>query len=176
MTQGILCKDNVGINDTSHILSPSLVSVSPGLPVILPGLSVSSPDLIISSNINTHTYNRHTPIQQEEEDGENSMGGSGWRSVVTIIIQDPRVILGDEMGPCKCCRVCKKAEDEMCGGPFGVSGSCGNGLECVKEEYIDYDQAFGVCKRWLKSSVGSPGSSVYLDKPHHHRLTRTPTD
>ncbi|KAK3884095.1 hypothetical protein Pcinc_011617 [Petrolisthes cinctipes] len=77
------------------------------------------------------------------------------------------------MGPCKCCRVCKKGESEMCGGPFGVSGSCGNGLECVKEEYIDYDQAFGVCKSLLKT-VEPSGSSVYVTKPTHHRLTRTP--
>lgn len=47
---------------------------------------------------------------------------------------------------CKCCRVCARVENEPCGGPFGFSGSCAAGLECVNLNFLDKNAA-GVCTR-----------------------------
>lgn len=41
---------------------------------------------------------------------------------------------GEVLEPCGCCKVCAKAEGEQCGGPFGISGECGEGLRCEVEK------------------------------------------
>ncbi|XP_067132117.1 venom protein 302-like isoform X2 [Centruroides vittatus] len=35
---------------------------------------------------------------------------------------------------CGCCKVCAKAENDKCGGPWHMHGRCGKGLVCVKPE------------------------------------------
>lgn len=47
---------------------------------------------------------------------------------------------------CRCCRICARVENEPCGGPFGFSGSCAAGLECVVLDFSDLN-AVGVCTR-----------------------------
>jgi len=34
---------------------------------------------------------------------------------------------------CGCCLTCAKGEGQSCGGPFGVSGTCGQGLRCFRQ-------------------------------------------
>ncbi|KAK3092312.1 hypothetical protein FSP39_001164 [Pinctada imbricata] len=38
---------------------------------------------------------------------------------------------GITLDVCKCCSVCAKALNETCGGPFGIWGRCGDGMECA---------------------------------------------
>jgi len=33
---------------------------------------------------------------------------------------------------CGCCKVCAKAENEVCGGPWGTSGNCSPGTRCLR--------------------------------------------
>ena len=34
---------------------------------------------------------------------------------------------------CGCCPKCAKGIDEECGGPFGITGSCSIGLNCLRK-------------------------------------------
>ena len=34
---------------------------------------------------------------------------------------------------CGCCPICARGANERCGGPFGTSGSCAAGLNCLKK-------------------------------------------
>ena len=34
---------------------------------------------------------------------------------------------------CGCCPICARGVNERCGGPFGTSGSCAAGLNCLKK-------------------------------------------
>nr|API81349.1 venom toxin [Hemiscorpius lepturus] len=62
--------------------------------------------------------------------------------------------LGLTKDACGCCDICFKIEGEKCGGPWGTSGRCGEGLECVApkpEKAEDVPQHIarhqeGVCK------------------------------
>ncbi|XP_076391425.1 crimpy isoform X2 [Megachile rotundata] len=51
--------------------------------------------------------------------------------------------------PCKCCKVCARVEGEPCGGLFGFSGSCADGLQCVIKNLLpnarEVDE--GVCTK-----------------------------
>ena len=42
-------------------------------------------------------------------------------------------------GICGCCPTCAKAENESCGGPWGISGTCATGFYCRGET----DYSFG---------------------------------
>ncbi|XP_067132118.1 venom protein 302-like [Centruroides vittatus] len=59
---------------------------------------------------------------------------------------------GLTLDACGCCKVCAKALDEKCGGPWETSGRCAKGLSCIKPENLpEYQkwQAEGVCMRDL---------------------------
>ncbi|XP_076221389.1 crimpy isoform X2 [Nomia melanderi] len=51
--------------------------------------------------------------------------------------------------PCGCCKECARVEGETCGGPFGFSGSCAAGLQCVIKNLLpnarEVDE--GVCTK-----------------------------
>lgn len=47
---------------------------------------------------------------------------------------------------CRCCRICARVENEPCGGPYGFSGSCAEGLECVISDFFNKN-GVGVCTR-----------------------------
>ena len=42
-------------------------------------------------------------------------------------------------GVCGCCQLCAKTIGEACGGPWGLDGTCDDGLTCV----ITNDSSFG---------------------------------
>ncbi|KOC68070.1 Cysteine-rich motor neuron 1 protein [Habropoda laboriosa] len=58
--------------------------------------------------------------------------------------------------PCRCCKLCARVEEEPCGGLFGFSGSCGDGLQCVIKNLLPNTRELdeGVCTkipgRWRK--------------------------
>jgi len=54
---------------------------------------------------------------------------------------------GVEYDVCGCCQKCRKLEGEVCGGPWGVQGSCGGGLHCeLDPSWGDDDfNADGLC-------------------------------
>lgn len=58
-------------------------------------------------------------------------------------------VAGITSDACGCCKVCAKALDEKCGGPWGTTGRCGEGLECIKSENLPpgaVQHAEGICK------------------------------
>ena len=47
------------------------------------------------------------------------------------------------LGVCKCCPECAKAENESCGGPWGISGTCATGFYCRG----DNNYSYGICTK-----------------------------
>ncbi|CAL7946665.1 unnamed protein product [Xylocopa violacea] len=64
--------------------------------------------------------------------------------------------------PCRCCKVCARVEGEPCGGLFGFSGSCADGLQCVIKNLLpnarEVDE--GICTkipgRWRRHCPQGP--------------------
>ncbi|XP_054005663.1 cysteine-rich motor neuron 1 protein isoform X2 [Hylaeus anthracinus] len=67
--------------------------------------------------------------------------------------------------PCKCCKVCARVEGEPCGGLFGFSGSCADGLQCVIKNLLPNTREVdeGVCTkipgRWRRHCPHGPAMS-----------------
>ncbi|XP_054756809.2 uncharacterized protein LOC129262847 [Lytechinus pictus] len=68
---------------------------------------------------------------------------------------------------CGCCKVCSHVEDEECGGPWNVLGTCAKDFECVDpktkapihmEKYI-VNIPMGVCRRIKRSGAGQAPST-----------------
>nr|XP_022330718.1 cysteine-rich motor neuron 1 protein-like [Crassostrea virginica] len=56
---------------------------------------------------------------------------------------------GRILDACGCCEVCGLDVNETCGGPFGVAGRCGVGLECALSPEVGgriRGSAFGICR------------------------------
>lgn len=53
---------------------------------------------------------------------------------------------GTVWDPCGCCKVCARAENQPCGGPYGFFGSCAHDLECVVTD-VTNDNSGGICTR-----------------------------
>nr|XP_033341457.1 cysteine-rich motor neuron 1 protein isoform X2 [Megalopta genalis] len=51
--------------------------------------------------------------------------------------------------PCGCCKVCARVEGEPCGGLFGFSGSCADGLQCVIKNLLPSTREVdeGICTK-----------------------------
>ena len=47
------------------------------------------------------------------------------------------------LGVCGCCPTCAKAENESCGGPWGISGTCATGFYCRG----DNNYSYGICTK-----------------------------
>ncbi|XP_076668014.1 crimpy isoform X2 [Andrena cerasifolii] len=64
--------------------------------------------------------------------------------------------------PCRCCKVCARVEGEPCGGPFGFSGSCAVGLQCVIKNLLPNTREVdeGICTkipgRWRRHCPQGP--------------------
>ncbi|XP_026667438.1 cysteine-rich motor neuron 1 protein-like isoform X2 [Ceratina calcarata] len=64
--------------------------------------------------------------------------------------------------PCRCCRVCARVEGEPCGGLFGFSGSCADGLQCVIKNLLPNTRELdeGICTkipgRWRRHCPQRP--------------------
>nr|XP_034173159.1 cysteine-rich motor neuron 1 protein isoform X2 [Osmia lignaria] len=64
--------------------------------------------------------------------------------------------------PCRCCKVCARVEGEPCGGLFGFSGSCADGLQCVIKNLLPNTREVdeGVCTkipgRWRRHCPHGP--------------------
>ncbi|XP_015432920.1 PREDICTED: cysteine-rich motor neuron 1 protein [Dufourea novaeangliae] len=64
--------------------------------------------------------------------------------------------------PCGCCKVCARVEGEPCGGLFGFSGSCADGLQCVIKNLLPNTREVdeGVCTkipgRWRRHCPNGP--------------------
>nr|XP_033193662.1 cysteine-rich motor neuron 1 protein-like [Bombus vancouverensis nearcticus] len=67
--------------------------------------------------------------------------------------------------PCRCCKVCARVEGEPCGGLFGFSGSCADGLQCVIKNLLPNTREVdeGVCTkipgRWRRHCPHGPRMS-----------------
>ncbi|XP_076246076.1 crimpy isoform X2 [Calliopsis andreniformis] len=64
--------------------------------------------------------------------------------------------------PCRCCKVCARVEGEPCGGLFGFSGSCADGLQCVIKNLLPNTREVdeGICTkipgRWRRHCPRGP--------------------
>ncbi|MCI4394683.1 hypothetical protein PGIGA_G00171500 [Pangasianodon gigas] len=58
---------------------------------------------------------------------------------------DPTCPGGKVWGVCGCCLECAKVKNEKCGGLYGFSGTCDQGLECVHRGWDMFDSE-GVCQ------------------------------
>ena len=55
---------------------------------------------------------------------------------------------------CGCCEECAKVKGENCGGPWGIDGTCDEGLACDRGQYPKH-HTIGVCT--IKVSSAKPG-------------------
>ncbi|KAI4897410.1 hypothetical protein NFI96_024484 [Prochilodus magdalenae] len=85
---------------------------------------------------------------------------------------------GQVLDVCRCCYECAKQKGEICGGLWGLSGTCDQGLRCIKHGRGRHSE--GVCrgtKRGLRPPQTSQNTSplgVCVSSPHAEEVVGVP--
>ncbi|XP_036436836.1 single insulin-like growth factor-binding domain protein-2 [Colossoma macropomum] len=95
---------------------------------------------------------------------------SGWTlsCLPCYMVRCPEVLQcagGKVLEPCICCYECAKQKDEICGGPFDNSGTCDEGLECLRSGR--YNE--GVCREKTNETTTQRPETTTRDVGKAHR-------
>ena len=66
---------------------------------------------------------------------------------------------------CGCCNVCKKVENEECGGLYNYYGECDEGFECKIPRHIPY-QMTGTCGMYREKITKSNANSIWVSNSY----------
>ena len=77
-------------------------------------------------------------------------------------------------GICGCCPTCAKAENESCGGLWGMEGKCATGFDCKQENESSFLRyGAGIC---TKANHHEQSQTQRSDNPEWHKSVPTCDD